>query len=215
MREIIISAFALVTLVAPVLAQDSGRHDEARGPGRRGHGPPLRRLIERLNERLDFDDQQMARIAPIVAAHEQEMQKVRAQWEEMRAAMEAGDEARATELRAQLRQQHGEPGRRVEAIFEEIEPLLYEDQIQAFRQFREELAQRREHRGGGGRMQKMLRGLPEAVNMTEDQRREFEELLAKRREMMHEGRGEHRRRYGPVPATLSTVTSRLDDCPCD
>ena len=195
MRKIIVPILALATLAIPAVAQDlGGRRDEARGPGGRGNGPPLRRLIERLSERLDFDDEQTARIEKIVATHEERMQEMRAQRQKVRAAMEAGDEQRAAELRGQLRQQRGERGRFIEAVFDEIEPVLYEGQTEAFQQFRAEFTQRLDRRGERGRMREMMRGLPDAVNMTENQRKEFEELFAKRQELMGRQMRQHRQR---------------------
>ena len=193
MRRAFAPVVVLLTLTATAVAQDFERQrDEGRGRGRRGRGPSISRIVERLSEKIDFDEEQSARIDEIVAAHEERMQEVRARRQEMRAAMEAGDEERVAELREQLRQQRGERGRVLRTVLDEIEPLLHEDQVKAFQQFREDFAQRRGP-GGRGRMGEMIRGLPDAVNMTEDQRKKFEELLAGRRERMRERMRERRR----------------------
>lgn len=186
MRTTLIPLFVLLTLAAAAAAQDpEARYGEDRGGERRGHGPPIGRLVEMLDERLNFDADQAAQIDEIVAAHEERMQEFRVQRRAMRDAMESGDEETAAELREQFRAQRELHGRGPRGILDEIEPLLHEGQLEAFQQFREEIAQRGAH-GGRGRMRQMFRDLPHAVNMTEDQRREFEEILSKQRETMRE-----------------------------
>ena len=184
MRKMLLSALTLTIVTAAAPAQEvDGQRNEDRGPGGRGRGPSVIRIIERLDRRIGFDEAQTAQIDQIVAAHEERMQELRAQWQEVRAAREAGDETRAAELREQLRRQRGGPGEIIRTVFGEIEPLLHEDQLEAFQEFRENFARRREH-GEIGRMRQMIRELPDAVNMTEDQRREFQEFLTDRRQAM-------------------------------
>ncbi len=186
MRKAIGTVVAFLTLTVAAVAQDvEGRLDDGRGPGRRGHGPPIHRIIERLTEQLDLDDEQTARIEELVAAHEQGMQEVFAQREEIRAAMQAGDEERVAELREELRQEWGGPGAAIQALLDEIEPVLREDQLETFQQFRENIAPG-PGPGGWGRMRRMVEGLPDAVNMTEEQRKKFAELLAQGRDKMGE-----------------------------
>lgn len=186
MNRGMVTMVVLVTLAAAAVAQDVERRREGgRWGGRQRGGPSIAQIIERLNEQLNFTDEQVAQIDEIVAAHEQRMQENRARWREVRAAMEAGDEERAAELREQFRQQRGQRGRAVAAVFDEIEPLLHEDQLEAFQQLRERMAQRR---GPGDRehMRQMMRELPDAVNMTDEQREQYEELLNERRGMMRQ-----------------------------
>jgi len=192
MKKSMAAGVVLVTLTAMAFAQDAGqRREGGRRAGRQGRGPSLSQMIERLNEQLSFDEEQLAQIDKIVAAHEESEQEVRAQWQELRAAMEAGDEQRAAELREQLRQQRGERGRAIEAVFDKIEPLLREDQLETFRELRERMSQRRGPGDRGG-MRQMIRELPDAVKMTDEQRQEFEELLNERRAMMRERMRERR-----------------------
>jgi hypothetical protein len=187
MKKCVWANLVVVVLAVTALGQEIERRwaDQERGRGGRGRGPMIGRMIDRLAEELDFDDEQMAQIDEIVAAHEQRMQETHAQWQEVRAATEAGDEERAAELREQLRQRFGERGEAMRAVLDEIEPLLREDQLEQFQQWRERMSQRM---GPGGRdnMRRIARELPDAVNMTEEQREEFEELLNEQRAMMQE-----------------------------
>ena len=182
-RMVLPPVMVMFATVAVFGQEFEGRPDEARGPRGRGRGPSVRRIIERLDQRIEFDEAQIAQIDELVAAHEERMQELRAQWQEVRAAMEAGDEARAAELREKLRRQRGGPGEIIRTVFDEIEPLLHESQLEAFQEFRGNFARRRDH-GEIGRMRQMIRELPDAVNMTEDQRREFQEFLTDRRQAM-------------------------------
>jgi soluble cytochrome b562 len=186
MKKGIAAVVVMSTLAAMAFAQDEGRR---RGEGRRGdrwrRGPSLGPLVERLTERLALDDEQRAQIEEIVAAQEQRMEEHRAQWQEMREATEAGDEERAAELREQLMQQRGERGQAMEAILDQIEPLLHEDQLEQFQQIRERMPMG-PGPGRRGQMRQIMSELPDAVNMTEEQRKEFEALVDEQRALMRE-----------------------------
>ena len=178
-----------LALAATALAQDTQRPgDRGRRGAGRGRGPSLSRIVDRLNRELNLDEEQLAKIQEIVAAHESDQQDVAAKWQEVREAMQAGNEERANELREQLREQQGGA---VEAVLDEIEPLLHEDQMEAFQDVRERMAQRRGP-GGPGDMFRIMRELPDAVNMTEEQRKEYDALLQERRAGMRERMMERR-----------------------
>jgi soluble cytochrome b562 len=186
MKKGIAAVVVLTTLAAMAFAQDEGRR---RAEGRRGErprrGPSLSQLVDRLTEQLALDEEQRAQVEEIVAAQEQRMEQHRAQWQEMREATEAGDEERAAELREQLMQQRGDRGQAMEAIFDQIEPLLHEDQLEQFQQIRERMPMGRGP-GRRGQMQQIMRELPDAVNMTEEQRKEFDALVDEQRALMRE-----------------------------
>jgi hypothetical protein len=196
MRKVAMALIVLTVLAVTAVGQEVERRrgGPGRWHGRRAPGPAVSWIVDRMAEELNFDDEQMAQIDEIVAAHEERMQETRARWQELRAAVEAGDEERAAELREQLRQQRGERGRAIEAVFDEIEPLLREEQLEGFQQFRER-GSRRRGPGDRGRMRQMLRELPDAVEMTEEQRGQYEELLAEQRQRMRE-RWQQRRQRG-------------------
>ena len=186
MRKRTVSVLAILTLAATVVAQDfEAQRGEGRGPGRRGRGPSAARLVERLGAEIEFDDEQTARIEEIVAAHGERMREFREQREAVRDALDAGDDELAARLREQLRWQRGQRRGGVREILGQIEPLLHDDQLDAFQRFGEDVAQRGE-RGGWGRMRRMIRDIPDAVDMTEEQRSKFEQMLAKQRETMRE-----------------------------
>jgi ribosome recycling factor len=97
--------------------------------------------------------------------------------------MEAGDEARAAELRTQLREQFGGRGGRMQVMFDEIEGVLHEDQLETFQHMRERMRQSRDH---GRQMWRTVRELPDAVGMTEEQREAYRAMLRQRWEEMRE-----------------------------
>lgn len=154
------------------------------GPGR-GWGPGawLGQMVERLDQELVFDEEQRAQVGLIVAAQEERMQTMRAQWQEVRDGMEAGDEARAAELREQLRAQGGGPGRGMEEMFGQIEAVLREDQLVTFRQMQTRMQEMRER---GREMWQTVRELPDAVGMTDEQRVAYDALLRERWQAMRE-----------------------------
>lgn len=195
MRKGIVATVALGMLAVAALGQDADRRrgDGERRGGRRARGPSISQMVERMAEELKFDDEQRAQIEEIVAAAEQREQEQRAQWQEVRTAMEEGDEERAAELREQLQRQGNERGAAMQTVFNEIELLLHEDQFEAFDEMRERMSQRR-NRGGWDTTRRMMRELPDAVQMTEEQREAFQELLEERRAMMRERMQERRQR---------------------
>jgi hypothetical protein len=201
MRKGIVATVALGMLAVTVLGQDAERRrgDRERRGDRRGRGPSINQMVDRMAEELKFDEEQMAQIEEIVAAAEQRQQDQRAQWREVRTAMEEGDEERAAELREQLRREGGGRGAAMQTVFNEIEMLLHEDQFEAFDQMRERMSQRR-GRGGRDMTRRMVRELPDAVQMTEEQREEFQALLEERRAMMRERMQERRQRDDGVDA---------------
>jgi hypothetical protein len=186
MKKAMAALVVLAMVAVTAVAQDVERQrDRGRRDNRRGRGPSISRLVEELKQQLQFDDEQLAQIDELVAAHEERMQENRAQWREVQTARDAGDEDRAAELREQLRAQRGERGQGIEALLDKIEPILHEEQREAFQQIRARMSQQRD-RGDRDLMRQIARELPDAVEMTDEQRAEFEALLTEQRAIMRE-----------------------------
>jgi len=198
MRKGMVAFLVVLGLVATALAQDTQRPGDRGRRGRgRDRGQSMSRMVDRLSRTLNLDEEQLAKVREITAAHEQDQQDAAAQWQEVRQAMEAGDEEKANELRAKLMEQRGAA---MEALFDEIQPVLHEDQLAAFQQMRERLSQRRGP-GGPGDMFRIMRELPDVVNMTDEQRQEYQVLLRERRAGMRERMMERRQEQtGEGPA---------------
>lgn len=205
MRRLTIIAATLGLVATAAFAQDQpGQRGPGGGEGWRGRGggwrgPRLERVAERLRTELALDETQQTHVDQLVAAHEQRMQEMRGKWRELREAEESGDEARANVLREEMRANRPGPGGGpLQELFDQIEPILREDQLEAFHQMREQFPPPEQMRQRWQGMREMIRGLPDAVQMTEAQRTEYEALLQERREMMME-RFRQRRESGEEP----------------
>lgn len=189
MKKFACVAAALLVLSATALGQDEGRQrgdrEGARGP-RGDRGPSLRQMVERMNETLKFDDQQMEQIDKLLAAQSEQSPDRRAQFEEMRKAMDEGDEDRAAELREQFRAQREDRGARMQEFLDKVEPILHEDQLEAFGQFKERATQREQDRQRRGDQMRMYRELPDVLELTDEQREQYRALMDERRSMMRE-----------------------------
>lgn len=189
MKKLVCVAAALLVISATAFGQDDGRRrgDREGRPGRRGNrGPSLRQMVERMNETLNFDEQQMEQIDKLLEAESEQSQDRRAQFEEMRKAMDEGDDERAAELREQFRAQREDRNARMQEFLDEIEPILHEDQVEAFGEVRERVTQRDQDRRRRGGQMRMYRELPDVLEMTDEQREEYRELMDERRAMMRE-----------------------------
>lgn len=185
MRRFVIAALLIAPLAAVAIAQDGGdRRGDRDDRGRRGRrGPSFARLIERMNEQLQFDEQQRLQVDEIAAAFEERQSEQRDLWREMREARESGDDARVESLREQMREAGRQRGEMMDQFFAEIEPVLRADQLDAFEDMRDSFSRQR---GPRFDMRRMIEELPDAVEMTPEQREAFQELLQSRREAMRE-----------------------------
>lgn len=189
MRLGIIAACAVAALTLTAIAQDVDRGPEGRG--RRGEfrrGPSLEQLVERMKGAVEFDEQQLAQVDELLKKHQEQAEQNRARWRELREAEEMGDETRAAQLREEFRAQRAEGGMRSrgpDGFLNEVEALLRDDQVEAFRTFRESLPPPPD-RGPGEAMMRAVRDLPDAVQMTDEQRAQYDKILEERRAAMRE-----------------------------
>lgn len=131
----------------------------------------LQRQTERVVETLGLDDQQRAQFDDIVAEHTQRMEEQRQIWREIREATQAGDKERVADLRVELREFGGGRTNPINRILDELEPILREDQMGAFKELRGRTGRGGERRGGD-----RIEGLIERLELSEDQQRDFEQI---------------------------------------
>lgn len=184
------SALAQTPPEQPGAPREPGERRQARRPGPpefRG-GPAM--MAERLAELLELDKAQQAQFDEIVARYRERWDEQRTQaedmrslFEEMRAAREAGDDARVEELRGRLREARRGGEELRTQFLDEVEKILREDQIERLNQFRERTA-RGFGRGEGGPMLGMAERLREELHLNDEQSRRFDELLESLREKM-------------------------------
>lgn len=199
MRLGIVAACAVAALTLTATAQDVDRGPEGRG--RRGdfrRGPSLEQLVERMKSAVEFDEQQLAQLDELLKKHQEQAEQNRARWRELREAEEMGDETRAAQLREEFRAQRAEGGMRgrgPDGFLNEVEALLRDEQVEAFRTFRESLPPPPD-RGPGEAMMRAVRDLPDAVQMTDEQRAQYDKILEERRAAMRERWGRRGRPDG-------------------
>ncbi len=196
MKVNVLSAMFLGVLASALMAQDA---EEGRGP-RRGRGPG--RMLDNLPETLELDEAQLAQFDEITAEFRERRRVVRDLGRELRRAQRDGDDARAAELQQQLTEAAFDPRELLKQTLDRVEPILNDDQISRFSEFRQEMEQRwerRQERGGpGGRgfpggpwgrgPGRMLDRFVEPLELDEQQRAELEEIMAEHRERMQDVR---------------------------
>ena len=199
MRSGWIIGLALVCMALPASAQrgDRGRQERpgfGRQRGPRGHQGRMSpdALLHRLPSMLELDDAQRAQFDEIAAKYLAQFEERQGQREEIRALAEqyrearrSGDDARANEIRAQMREFGGGRGQLINAFFDELTPILRDDQ-------REKLAQFRERMGPGGPrgpdLRRLVRDLPDQLELNDEQRAAFDKLVAEQRELSEQNR---------------------------
>lgn len=152
-----------------------------RGPGE-GRGPRMGRMLDRVADELQLDDAQRKEFDAIMAAHRAQMEEMAPRWREMREATRSGDRERADELRAQMGNEHG-PRDFFRQAFDELEPILNDEQYERFLEMREGMERRRERRE---EFRRMAEELPDKLDMDEAQRKQFRQLLDSRRDRMRQ-----------------------------
>jgi len=142
-----------------------------------GRGPD--RMLERMADTLDLNDEQRAGFDEIVAGHRERMQQVGPISRDLRRAQRDGDSQRVEELRAQLQQLGVDPQESLEQAMNEIESILEEPQAERFSEMRRTMAQRNQRRTF---FQQAEYELPEALGLDQEQRAQYDDLLRDRRQ---------------------------------
>ncbi len=184
-RVLLISLFVGV-LGTPAWAQHGMGGFPPDGEGYMGagmdHSVSAGRMYTRMGDQLDLDEAQRQQFDEIVAAQRERWSGMGQRWREVRQAMRDGDDQRAAELRAELRAGYA-PGSGMSAIFDEIEPILRDDQVGKLWEMQDRMQSRRE---GFERYRRVVRELPDELDLDDGQQAEFERLLTSQREQMHE-----------------------------
>ncbi|MEW6249847.1 MAG: Spy/CpxP family protein refolding chaperone, partial [Planctomycetota bacterium] len=162
-----------------------GRPRGAPGPGTRGPGRQfsVEGMARRLARQLDLTPEQQQAMDALVTKYQAQPGRgdARELMREMRAAQQAGDEARAAELRAALRDRGEATRTQMEQFFTELEPLLTDEQKLRLTDLRARSRMQRDagQRGFGAR--ELVRRLPDELALTPDQRTAFDALMAEQR----------------------------------
>lgn len=182
----------------PAPDQGAGRPPGMRqfgGEGRMGMGGPrggqwMQRMFERTAEDLDLDETQRAEFDRLAQPHMDRMKEMGERWAEVREAQDAGDEARARQLREQLTR-GGNPGDAIGEVLTELEPMLKPEQVEKADSIRDRMQSDNDSRD---RMRRIAREMPEALQLDEAQRGQMDELMNKAREEM----GNRMQSMGPL-----------------
>ena len=188
-----IIALAALVLVVPAWAQDGpgepgrpgrGGMRGGRGPGRRPDpAQMLERMSARMAQTLDLSEDQQAKLDEIVANFHARMPEGgpsdadRQLWEDLREARRNGDDERVAELREQMRASRGDRGEMMGEFFDEVEGILDEDQVGRLAEFRERFEDMRQQRGRQMSQRRMMRDLPEQLELTDEQRAQYDALI--------------------------------------
>ncbi len=172
-------------LVSVTFAMGQAGPDEpGRGRRERGgdRGPRTGRRLERLVAELQLDDAQRIEFDEVMAAQRARVEELTPQWEEMREARRTGDRERAEELRSQMGDEGG-PRDLFRQAFDEIEPILNDEQYERFSEMREGMQRQRDSRRENRRV---MQELPDKLGLDEEQRDQFRKLFEGRRDRMRE-----------------------------
>jgi len=104
---------------------------------------------ERIATDLDLDEDQRVVLDDIKTAQMEDMEAFRARWDEVRQAYDEGDEAYADELRQELiteMRESGGPRAFMNRVWDELDPVLTDDQRTLAEEMRDERRQRRRNR---------------------------------------------------------------------
>jgi len=179
----------------PDRPRERGERGDFRGPGNW-----IGWVARTLAQQLDLDDQQRESYQQIVEKYQQPAEgeaeggdATRTLFEQMRAAREAGDDARVNELREQFRQLRERGSQRMNAFFDEVQTILREDQVGRLTQFRERAGQRMRE-GGPDDVRERIARLRAQLSLDEEQAQRFDQAV----EDMRRQQGEQMRQVGPL-----------------
>lgn len=121
---------------------------------------------ERLAEELQLDDDQRQVLEDVKAGQIERMEAFRERWQSVREAYDAGDDALGDELREELvseMREGGGPRQFVNEVYEELDPVLTDEQREIAAELRAEREDRRRNRGDRRREAAAEAGQPDAA----------------------------------------------------
>ena len=154
------------------------------------------RMVDRFARQLELDEEQRAEYRETAEVHRRRMEEVGQRWQEVREAMQAGDQARAAELRQGL-MSGWEPGSIIADLLDEAEPLLRDDQLERLYEIQDRMEEQRLRMEMYGRL---TRDMPEDLGLDEAQREQFEQILESQREQQRARWEEMRSRWEEMRA---------------
>lgn len=202
-RHTFLAALALVTILGSVEwaaaqpqqgDQQVQPDNQGRRQGRRGRrgrrGPNMDRYYDRITQELNLDEDQVAQLEDIRAAQRERFEQFRQRRDEIRQAERDGDDARAQQLREQMRAEFEQNvGRRgpMEDMVDSINEILTDDQKQQFTTLRQTMRNEREQR-----MQQRFNDrydrIAEDLQLDDDQRQVLDDIKADQLEQMNQFR---------------------------
>lgn len=169
-----------------------GRGNGPRGQGRRGRGPDMDSFYDRVAKDLALDEDQKAQLEEIRAAQRERMETFRQRREAIRQAEDDGDQARADQLREEMRSEFEQNvGRRrgfMEETVQSIDGILTEEQRTQFATLQQNMRTEREQQMRD-RFESRYAQIAEDLGLDEDQRQVLEDVKAAQIEQMEEFRG--------------------------
>ncbi|MCB9854985.1 MAG: Spy/CpxP family protein refolding chaperone [Phycisphaerales bacterium] len=169
-----------------------GRGNGPRGFGRRGRGPDMDGFYDRVAQELALDEDQKAQLEEIRAAQRERMESFRQRREAIRQAEDDGDQARADQLREEMRSEFEQNvGRRrgfMEETIQSIDGILTEDQRTQFATLQQTMRTEREQQMRQ-RFESRYERIAEDLGLDDDQRQVLEDIKAAQIEQMEEFRG--------------------------
>ncbi|MCG3126108.1 MAG: hypothetical protein CHACPFDD_00938 [Phycisphaerae bacterium] len=184
MRRLPVFLSALSILAATTLAQTPDEQPAPRAriarpdrPARQQGGERMRPMVDRLVRELDLDEAQKAELDRILESQREQMSEMRRAAEEMRAARQAGDEARLAELREKFGDIQRGGGAMFDGIFDQLAPHLRPDQKAKLETLRSDMAARRP-----GPQSIDWDDLAAQLKLDDVQRAKFDEIVARARD---------------------------------
>lgn len=185
MRAKVFVTLVLVATCATANAQPFGGRGGRGGPGGPGGGRfSPEQMMNRLVEELQLDENQLAQLAPVFDEARANMSAMRDRWQQIRTAEEAGDSELAGQLREQMRSDFERGPERMETFFSNIQPVLRDDQVTRLNDMRQRMQQRQL---GFERMRRITQTLPDELNLSDEQRDDYQQMIATYRDRIREG----------------------------
>jgi len=149
-----------------------------------GRGMMGGRMMGRMVEELDLDENQQKIYEELAAPMRERMRTMGERWRAAREAADAGDDTQLKAMQSEFQQNGGRGGPFGGAdpfgeIFEQLEPHLRPEQVEKLDTMRDRMERDRESMDAYRRVSE---DLPEKLNLDETQKQQFDEMLQAARE---------------------------------
>ncbi len=202
----------------PDLGEPPEPPEMGRGPGMGGgpRGQGMAMMLRRLPQELGLSEKQREAFTVIADKYREQLEGNEAGRNQMRELARSyreargnGEDARAEEIRGQMRELGEQRMAMVDSFFNDVTEILDDTQVQRLTEMRERMSQR--GRGGrGGEMRRLMRELPDALQMDDEQRAAFDVMIEDQRAAFRESR-EKWRDMRPLIDELRTARENGND----